>query len=281
MNNLRYDVDVNSYVEFGAVGDLYELAGPVSLFQFTCYDACDLDTPLDPITDVNIIRFVKAETTLTNSASLGRDKTFSTSVYLRVNGNPGSGGSTQTTTYDYSNRTQGTDIFAYDGENSTQVPTNPTTPSTVLSIGEYNNIETDNGSFHSYSSSTGGNYAQMRFVIQIDEDQSDVTQIAATWNGKGLNGKGAAIHGASFYIWDYASSSYELLEASADTEAEVTLSGTASGSPADYIGGAGDDTVTLLSVSNDKKWGIQNNELFTDYVKLEITVTIGGDGISP
>ena len=83
-NTLRYDTAANNYVEFGLVGELYDLAGPVSQLQFTCYDACDLDTP---ITDVNSVRFVKVQTTLTNSAPLGQDKNFTASAYLRANGN--------------------------------------------------------------------------------------------------------------------------------------------------------------------------------------------------
>jgi type II secretory pathway pseudopilin PulG len=82
-NNLKYDV-ANSYVRFGAVGDLSDLAGPISKLQFTCYDACDLDTS---ITDVDSIRFVKAETTLTNPTATGQDKTLIASAYLRTNGN--------------------------------------------------------------------------------------------------------------------------------------------------------------------------------------------------
>ena len=89
-NNLRYDVNsLTDYVEFGYIGDLSDLAGPVSRLQFTCYDACDLDTP---ITDVNSIRFVKVEAIFTNSATLGQDKTFIASAYLRTNGNNPSGG---------------------------------------------------------------------------------------------------------------------------------------------------------------------------------------------
>jgi type II secretory pathway pseudopilin PulG len=89
-NTYRYDdVGANSYVEFGPVGNLSDLAGPVSKLQFTCYDACDLDTPLDPITDANLIRLVKVETTLTNSATLGQDRSFTTQIYLRANANTG------------------------------------------------------------------------------------------------------------------------------------------------------------------------------------------------
>jgi uncharacterized protein YaiE (UPF0345 family) len=81
-NDFRYDIGTGNYIEFGPVGDLTELAGPVSQLQFTCYDAFDLDTP---ITDVNSIRNVKVETTLTNSASLDQDMTFTAHAYIRTN----------------------------------------------------------------------------------------------------------------------------------------------------------------------------------------------------
>ncbi|MFH1372150.1 MAG: hypothetical protein ABII09_12815 [Planctomycetota bacterium] len=86
-NNLRYDKAGNNYVEYGAVGDLSDLAGPVSSLTFACYDACDLDTTLSPVVDTNDIRVVKVDATFTNSGSLGQNKSFTTWVYLRINGN--------------------------------------------------------------------------------------------------------------------------------------------------------------------------------------------------
>jgi hypothetical protein len=81
-NNLRYDVNsTTACVGFGPVGNLYDLAGPVSQLQFTCYDGNDLDTA---ITDVNSIRFIKVQTTLTNPDAMGQDKTFTTYTYLRA-----------------------------------------------------------------------------------------------------------------------------------------------------------------------------------------------------
>lgn len=84
-NTMRYDIAANSYVEYGEVGSLSDLAGPVSSLTFTCYDACDLDNELAPVTDTNDIRVVKVEAVFINSGSLGRDETFTTWVYLRVN----------------------------------------------------------------------------------------------------------------------------------------------------------------------------------------------------
>ena len=85
-NNVRYAVNsANDYVEFGLIGNPSDLAGPVSRLQFTCYDAFDLSTP---ITDVNAIRSVKVETTLTNPVKLDLATTFSTQAYIRTNALP-------------------------------------------------------------------------------------------------------------------------------------------------------------------------------------------------
>ncbi|MHC5076627.1 MAG: PilW family protein, partial [Planctomycetota bacterium] len=85
-NNIRYDVNgTTNYVDFGQVGSLSDLAGPVSKFQLTCFDANDLNNPLDPITNTDYIRFVKMEAILTNSASNSQDKTFIAAAYLRTN----------------------------------------------------------------------------------------------------------------------------------------------------------------------------------------------------
>jgi len=84
-NIMRYDISANNYVEFGAVGNLADLAGPVSSLTFTCYDACDLDTALSPVTDTNDIRVIKVVAVFVNSGSLGRNETFTTWVYLRAN----------------------------------------------------------------------------------------------------------------------------------------------------------------------------------------------------
>jgi type II secretory pathway pseudopilin PulG len=85
-NTMRYDISDSSYVEYGVVGNLSDLAGPVSSLEFSCYDACDLDNPLSTIVDVNSIRVVKIDVSFTNSASLGQDRSFTTWIYLRTNG---------------------------------------------------------------------------------------------------------------------------------------------------------------------------------------------------
>ncbi len=97
-NDFRYEVNPSDYVTYGIVGDLSELAGPVSQFQFTCYDACDLDTA---ITDVNVIRAIKTDIAMTNSHSDGQDKTFYVWNYLRTSYAGVGSEFTQGTAYEY------------------------------------------------------------------------------------------------------------------------------------------------------------------------------------
>jgi Tfp pilus assembly protein PilE len=80
----RCQISASNYIEFGPVGDLSELAGPVSALQFSCYSLHDLDTTT---TGLGSIRFVQIDTTFTNSNPAGSDQDFSTKVYLRTNGN--------------------------------------------------------------------------------------------------------------------------------------------------------------------------------------------------
>jgi len=42
---VRYDISADNYVEFGAAGNLADVAEPVSTFRFTCYDAYDFSAP--------------------------------------------------------------------------------------------------------------------------------------------------------------------------------------------------------------------------------------------
>ena len=106
-NDLRYEV-VGNYVQFGAVGSMGDLAGPVSQFQFTCYDSDELDTPIPDLSDLYSIRFIDVETTLTNSSPMGQNETFATSAYIRTNANIWEEGITAKTPFEF-NVTEGGD----------------------------------------------------------------------------------------------------------------------------------------------------------------------------
>ncbi len=88
----RMDIAANNYIEYGPVGSLSDLAGPVSQLKITCYDDDDLDTPVNISVDgVDGIRFVKTEVIFPNPGS-GQDRTFTTSTYLRTNTSAGTSG---------------------------------------------------------------------------------------------------------------------------------------------------------------------------------------------
>lgn len=63
-NSYRYEVSDSGNVEYGQVGSLSILAGPVSQLQFTCYDGNDMSSP---ITDVNEVRLIKIEATVSKN----------------------------------------------------------------------------------------------------------------------------------------------------------------------------------------------------------------------
>jgi MSHA biogenesis protein MshQ len=180
--------------------------------------------------------------------------------------------------YDFGNRTQGSQIFAYQGQSTVQTPTTTTTPSTQLIAAQYDAIETNDGVFHAFDANSNSNYAQMRFAFQIDQPETSVTQLTATWNGLNINNNNGRMDGARLYLWNYTTGAYELLQAGADTENEVTLSGARSANLTSYIGGAAQDTVLLLVTTNDTNQGTPKvNVLRTDYVQLQVTYGVGLD----
>lgn len=81
-DTMRYQLSNDNFTQFGDPSALYDLAGPVTNLQFTCYAITDLDTP---ITDPDQVRFVKVETSFANLSSLGTDRNFTSQVFLRTN----------------------------------------------------------------------------------------------------------------------------------------------------------------------------------------------------
>ncbi len=77
----RYAVGEDGYIQFGPSGEPGDLAGPVSRFQFTCYDGNDFTTPT---VEASSVRFVAVETMFANEVPTGADKTFTTQVYIRA-----------------------------------------------------------------------------------------------------------------------------------------------------------------------------------------------------
>ena len=177
------------------------------------------------------------------------------------------------TVYDVASRTPETDVFGYDGESLVQSPDDNSLPTNAFTVaGDYADIAAVDGAFHSYTSNSQNHFVQMRFEFQIDEAESDVSQIEIAWTGNGDNtAMGKNLDGAELYIWNYASSKYESLDSYKSDDSVVTLTGIAAGAPADYLGGAGDDTVTVLVESTIIVQIHQQYTLRTDHVSVTIT----------
>jgi len=78
----RCAVGSRGYIEFGPVGKLHELAGPVEYLRFACYSDTDFDRPLQAPDDV---RFVSWEARFKSRGRLTHDKTVTGACCLRVN----------------------------------------------------------------------------------------------------------------------------------------------------------------------------------------------------
>jgi type II secretory pathway pseudopilin PulG len=82
----RYEVSGGRNVQFGEVGKLADLAGPVSQFQFACYR---LDDFVKPTTKAEDVRLINVSTVIANSAGLGHDESLTSSVFLKIHGSAG------------------------------------------------------------------------------------------------------------------------------------------------------------------------------------------------
>ncbi|WP_286262979.1 DUF6701 domain-containing protein [Thalassotalea atypica] len=185
-----------------------------------------------------------------------------------------------TVTYDFDVRSPGINAFAYDGQIDANSfpPSNATTPSSQHSNSEYNAIARDDSSYDSYSVSQNGRIAIQRYVFEIDEVETDVTQLDILWNGAGQNAHNPRTDGAELYLWNYTTANYTKLDDSGDTSSVVNLEGSITSNISQYIGGAANNQVTILVASNDKRTGNRPNILYTDYVKLDVVSSGVGPG---
>jgi hypothetical protein len=267
----RYEID-HEYVAFGPPGDLAALAGPVRSLQFTCYDANDFSEPNET---PEVVRLVTWEATLGSPGALTPDKTVTGACHLRANTGAMAGHETHYVTYDFSNRLQNWQIWALDGEGKPQTPSVPLWPLDLLWSADYDDLEAEDDAAHTTAVASNSNYAQIRFVVRIDEDEGEVGEITAAWTGRGVNAHSARADGASLYIWNAGDTAYELLEMSEDSENELTLTGSKDESLSDYVGGLTGDQIRLLVVSNDRKTANQDNVLHSDYLKVDVADKAG------
>ncbi len=265
-------------VAFGPVGELSKLVGPVNSLRFVCYDGNDLTAPT---TTPEEMRLITWQTELASQGALTRDRTLTGTCYLRAAVRNSADTQPIVATYDFATRMPGADCFAFADEGKPQVPDLSTTPSLILESDQYPAISADDGKRHILQVSHEAQYAQARFVFEIEQEPTAVGGITATWTGASGNGSSSSSDGATLYFWNCSSSKYELIQTSPDTEAEITLTGSGSGSATQYLGGSDGRTVVWLVVSNDKKRGNKENTLSTDYAKIDVAVSAGANVFAP
>jgi hypothetical protein len=271
----RCALGASGYIEFGPLGALERLAGPVESLRFTCYDGEDLTYPMS---DANDARLIAWEAVLPASHGSTAAKTVMGACYARV----GAYRAPSSVTKLYDCATQGV-LAAYCGESSTQVRSPGWYELQYGALGyySYGPIRSDDGVRYTLSVQQDYNYAQMWFDFTIQEKKDSVTRVAALWNGRGINLNRYRTDGARLYIWNWVSSAYELVQASANTEVEVSLAGIRPENASRYIGGSINNKVRLLVVSNDRRSYGYSNQLLSDYIKVEISAGTGTGFVLP
>jgi hypothetical protein len=77
----RCTLGTRGYIEFGPVGKLHDLAGPVEYLRFACYSDADFDRPLQT---PDAVRLVSWEVGLKSTGSLTQGKSVAGACCLRV-----------------------------------------------------------------------------------------------------------------------------------------------------------------------------------------------------
>lgn len=275
----RCFLGADGWVRFGPADNPGELVGPVDALRFVCYDGDDLT---HPAAVPGATRLVTWEARLRSSGSMTRGQIVRGACCLRIaaQGRADEPGET-VVTYDFATSEPGVNSFAFAEEGKPQIPDALSVPTLVVESDQYDLISADDGKSHVLAVSHGAEYAQVRLVFEIEQTPAEVSSIVATWKGRGVNAHGASDDGAALYIWNHASRSYELLQKSANTETEITLTGSCKEPASGYMGGAKGKTVTVLVVSNDKKRGNRENTLYTNYAKIDVTISPGASAFAP
>lgn len=173
-----------------------------------------------------------------------------------------------TTVYDFSNRTAGLNIFAFEGVSGTQIPLSNSLPSSQYSASSYSDITSNNNVYHDYINYAKNEYPAIRYVIEIDENISNINQLDVFWNGFGVNSKNNQIDGVLIYIWNNSNNSYELVTQNTN-DWVVELSQSVTSNITDYIDN--DNKITVYVVSQGKTFNGETNWIGTDYFSLSIT----------
>ena len=127
--------------------------------------------------------------------------------------------------YDFNTRTPGTNIYAFKAQLSSATPTDVNLPNTQITTTEYSALKDDDQTYQNSAATTNGSYATTRYLLFIDEDEADITQINVLWNGYGVNSNNGRRDGVNFYIWNFRTGNAVLFAVGDSSDNEVTLTG--------------------------------------------------------
>ena len=170
-------------------------------------------------------------------------------------------------TYDF-NSGAGVDRWAYGYEVDYILQCSDTFPNEELSGSEYNLIARGDNSYFDSGDPDRRDEAAIRYKIEIEENPLDITEITVLWTGYG-----SSFRDIELYIWNYDSSSYKKLDENGNTE-EFSLFGSVDTDLQKYISPGG--YLTFLTYYTGS-----NENLYTDYVEVEIAYTPGSSSPPP
>lgn len=173
-----------------------------------------------------------------------------------------------TTSYDFSNRTPGTNIYAYEGISGSQIPVNNSFPSSQYSASSYSDISSNNNRYHDYINYSKNQFPSIRYVVKVNEDANAISKLNIFWNGFGVNSKRNQTDGVRIYIWNNSSNGYDFVTQNTN-DWVVELEQDITSNIANYVDNS--NQVTIYVVSQKKTFNRGSNWIGTDYFRLSVT----------
>ena len=173
-----------------------------------------------------------------------------------------------TTSYDFSNRTPGTSIYAYEGISGSQIPVNNSFPSSQYSASSYSDISSNNNRYHDYINYSKNQFPSIRYVVKVNEDANAISKLNIFWNGFGVNSKRNQTDGVRIYIWNNSSNGYDFVTQNTN-DWVVELEQDITSNIANYVDNS--NQVTIYVVSQKKTFNRGSNWIGTDYFRLSVT----------
>ena len=153
-----------------------------------------------------------------------------------------------------------TTVFAYKDRipESPLPPTTENVPSILFSDSNYTRLVASDENRYATGNIGNPDRAASRFVFHIDQAAASIASMTVLWEGRAQNGGTVEV-----YLWNVATSSYDLLGTTTSTT-DVNLSQVYAANAQNYVSES--QTVTLLAVNTQ-----HNKGLTTDYLKISIS----------